>query len=105
MKTLQSIQYVSISILLAYSIEQVILFMFNGAFLSEVKLSLLGYIMHTVYYASFISSSLLWLFSKAEALGPVKSVKDMSIEELTNEPAFKRRTPTNFNDNNPPIGI
>lgn len=105
MKTLKSIQYVSISILLAYSIEQLILFMFNGAFLSEVKLSLLGYAMHVLYYASFISSSLLWLFSKAEALGPVKSVKDMSIDELTKEPAFKRRTPTNFGDHDGILGI
>lgn len=109
MKTLQSIQYVSISILLAYTIEQLILFMFNGAFLSEVKLSLLGYVMHTVYYAAFISSSLLWLSNKRIAVGPVKSVKDMTLDELTSEPAYKRRTPTDFVnpglDNNPPLGI
>lgn len=105
MKILKSIQYVSISILLAYTIEQLVLFMFNGTFLSEVKLSLLGYVMHTVYYLAFISSSLLHVLKTREALGPVKSVKDMSIDELTKEPAFKRRTPTNFNENNPPLGI
>lgn len=106
MKILRSIQYISVSILLAYTIEQLVLFMFNGTFLSEVKLSLLGYVMHTVYYLAFISSSLLHVLKTREALGPVKSVKDMSIDELTSEPAYKRRTPTNFNDNNnPPLGI
>jgi len=106
MKILKSIQYISVSILLAYTIEQLVLFMFNGTFLSEVKLSLLGYVMHTVYYLAFISSSLLHVLKTREALGPVKSVKDMSVDELIKEPAYKRRTPTNFNDNNnPPLGI
>ena len=105
MKTLKSIQYVSISILLAYSLEQFFLLIFNGTFLSEVQLSILGYAMHVLYYTAFISSSLLVLFSKTEALGPVKSVKDMSIDELTSEPAFKRRTPTNFGDNDGVLGI
>ena len=106
MKTLKSIQYVSISILLAYSIEQFFLLLFNGTFLSEVNLSLLGYVMHIVYYAAFISSSLLYVLNTREALGPVKSVKNMTIDELTKEPAYKRRIPTDFNDNNnPPIGI
>jgi len=99
MKTLKLIQYTSMSILLAYSIEQVILFMFNGAFLSEVKLSLLGYIMHAVYYASFVSSSILVVLSKAEPLGPVKSVDTTELETLLKEPAYRRRTPTDFKAN------
>ena len=105
MKTLKLIQYTSMSILLAYTIEQVILFGLTGLFVSELNLTFIGYVMTTVYYASFISSSILIVLSKTEALGPVKSVKDMSIDELTKEPAFKRRTPRNFNDNEPTLGI
>jgi hypothetical protein len=105
MKTLKLIQYTSMSILLAYTIEQVILFAFTGLFVSELNLTFIGYVMTTVYYLSFISSSILIVLSKTEALGPVKSVKDMSIDELTKEPAFKRRTPTNFGDHDGVLGI
>jgi hypothetical protein len=105
MKTLKLIQYISMSILLAYTLEQVILFALTGLYVSELNLTIVGYIITAVYYASFVSTSILIVFNKAEALGPIKSVDTTSIDYLTKEPAFKRRTPRNFNDNEPTLGI
>jgi hypothetical protein len=106
MKTILHItKYATGSLLLGYAVMQAICYALTQTPLSAQTFSTTELIFIALYYIFLLSSSLLYASSSTEALGPAEPTDEDLFKKLTSEPAYKRRTPTNFNDNDPAIGI